>query len=64
VTKPVHTTTWEDAQMAGVSCDGVDIGTIGTEREGEAFVCPRCGTTLRLVWDVRLEEVPPKREPA
>ena len=52
-----HCTYWEDAQMAGVTCEGEIVGSI-TAYEDEPWVCGRCGASLRLVWDVRLEEVP------
>jgi len=45
--------------MAGVTCEGEIVGSI-TAYEDEPWVCDRCGARLRLVWDVRLEEVPPE----
>lgn len=57
--KPVHNTTYEDEQMTGVTCDGVFVGQI-TAHENEPWVCDRCGAVLRLIWDVRLEEVETK----
>lgn len=39
-----------------MSCDGIDVGTIGTA-EDEPWVCDKCGAILRLTWNVRLEEV-------
>jgi len=58
-----HTTGWEDAQMAEVYCDGHWTGAVIHADEGEPFVCDRCGTVLRLVWDVRLEERSPEDNP-
>lgn len=44
--------------MAGVSCDGVEVGSISAEgiNPDEPWVCEKCGATLRLKWDVRLVE--------
>lgn len=56
-----HTTGWEDARMAEVFCDGERVGTIDAEHDeynDEPWVCDRCGAVLRLIWDVRIEEVP------
>lgn len=53
----VHRTDWEDGSMAGVRCDGTYVGTI-TSYEDEPWICDKCGASLRLVWDVRIEEVP------
>jgi hypothetical protein len=41
--------------MAAVFCDGIDVGIISAG--DEPWVCDKCGAVLRLVWDVRLEEV-------
>ena len=57
-----HSLEWEDAGMAGLRCNvnGVrkDAGTVSA---GEPKVCPVCGTTVTLIWDVRLVEGKAKR---
>lgn len=53
----VHSTTWEDAQMAGVQCDGEDVGSISAHDSDEPWVCSRCGAVLSLIWDVRLKVI-------
>lgn len=60
-----HGTLWEDGGIALLAnCGEVDLRKhevlITAEsyggRPGE-YVCPNCGKKLRLVWDVRIEEV-------
>jgi hypothetical protein len=50
-----HTTMWEDGQTVAVKCDGVDVDFILSCDEPRT--CPRCYMTIRLVWNVRIEEV-------
>jgi C4-type Zn-finger protein len=66
VTKPkaTHTTTWEDDGMAAYICSrdakasyGSETSTLSTEDDCGNGQCPVCGQRLRLVWDVRIEEV-------
>lgn len=52
-----HRTTWEDGMLAGIECDGEDGGTISAHPDEDPQACGNCGAQLRLVWDVRLEEV-------
>lgn len=53
-----HRTTWEDERMAGVECDGKYVGMITTDPDDNPWTCEQCGAQLRLIWNVRLEELP------
>ena len=50
-----HSTHWEDDGMAGVYCDGKDADVIAVDSTN--WHCCICGKHLRLIWDVRLEEI-------
>ena len=53
-----HSMEWEDDRTAGLRCNGKDAGMVSA---GEPEVCPVCGTTVTLIWDVRLVEGKAKR---
>lgn len=62
--KATHTTTWEDDGLAAYICSrdkdasyGDGSGTLSTEEDHGYGVCPECGQRLRLVWDVRIEDM-------
>ena len=49
-----HTLTWQDDHFAGVLCEGREADSIDAE---DGWVnCSRCGQSIRLVWDVRIEQ--------
>ena len=55
-----HGTSWEDAWMAEVvSCNDKQLGdaafVLNTHDDG---ICPECGETVRLWWDVRVVAAP------
>ena len=57
---PEHTLGWQVGGLASVeTCHGESIGArdliLNTDRD--ARQCPKCKKWLRLVWDVRVEEV-------
>lgn len=55
---PKHTSVWEDGGFVGLACDGINTGEMLDSQECDVQRCPRCGTQVRVVWDVRIEEVP------
>jgi hypothetical protein len=70
--KATHATTWEDDGMVGYICSrapqpyyGPDMSTgyLSRNSNPDGSDCPVCGQRLRLVWDVRIEEVEPERDP-
>lgn len=59
--KRKHRLGWQDEGLAQlVSCEGVELpgDPIVSTDSAEFDVCPRCGDTLKLVWNVYVEEVP------
>ena len=58
-----HRTTWEDGMMVGVECsqsDKLDADFTLHAEDSDGEDCPVCGVRVRLIWDVRLVEEPPK----
>lgn len=54
-----HWLTWEDGGMAGFDCGKKEGGVLTAH---EARQCPVCGKYLRLIWDVRIEELSTERQ--
>ncbi len=56
-----HSTAWEDGGIVSVLCDGraTDMLLDEQQPERQPRACPLCKKMLRLVWNVRIEEVEP-----
>jgi hypothetical protein len=50
-----HYTRWEDEGMASISCPEKHVDDFILS-SGEPDVCPGCGKTLTLIWNVSIKE--------
>lgn len=57
--KAKHATTWEDGQSAGLSCEGVEVDQVISIDHDQPETCARCSAKVRLIWEVRVDEVFP-----
>lgn len=56
-----HSTDWEDSESAGLVCEanGKRVDTGKVINIGEPAICPNCKATVKLLWQVSVEEVAP-----
>jgi hypothetical protein len=58
MSEPTHWTVWEDDQIAGYRCPADPTHRLRTiAAEDGARPCEGCGTMIRLVWLVYIEDV-------
>lgn len=65
--KATHRIRWADGGIVGYTCSQAasrdDDGILSSERDDGEGTCPYCGQRLRLVWDVRIDDVEPEGDP-